>query len=281
MRQLAVVLFRLLSLVPLYAIISGGSTHALAGETIRINGSGTGLEMMKPLIKAYLKLDSGVSFELEKPLGSSGAIKALVAGALDIAVSSKPLKPEEASQGLNLSPFGKTPLAIVTGRNVPVKNITIEELEAIYSGRTRKWSNNEAIRVVLRPLEDIDTKILRGLSPGMNEAIAQAQSRRGMITAVTDPESNQTVANTIGSIGASGLACILVEKTSLKILSLNGVMPTTASLAEGRYPLAKEIHFVTLSHLPESARIFLDFVYSDKGRAIVEAIGVLTATGGR
>ncbi len=281
MRHLAVALFRLFSLVLLYAIISVGPTHALAGETVRINGSGTGLEMMKPLIKAYVESNPGVLFEMEKPLGSSGAITALIAGALDIAVSSKLLKPEEAAKGAKLSPFGKTPLAIVTGSNVPVKSISTQELEAIYSGRTRKWPNSERIRVILRPLEDIDTKILRGLSPGMNKAITQAQSRRGMTTAVTDPESNQAVANTIGSIGTSGLTGIMVENTSVKIISLNGVMPTIASLADGRYPLAKEIHFVTLSHLSESAQKFLDFIYSDKGRAIVENVGVLTATGGK
>lgn len=281
MRHLAVALIRFFSLVLPVAIISLGPTHAPAGETVRINGTGTGLEMMKPLIKAYAKSYPGVSFDMGKPLGSSGAIKALIAGALDIAVSSKLLKPEEAAQGVKLSLFGKTPLAIVTGRNVPIRNISTEELEAIYSGRTRKWPNNEKIRVILRPLEDIDTKILRGLSPGMNEAVTQAQSGRGMITEVTDLESNQTVANTIGSIGTSGLAGIMVEKTSLKILSLNGVRPTIESLADGRYPLAKEIHFVTPSHPSESAQKFLDFIYSDQGRAIVENVGVLTGTDGK
>jgi len=279
MRHLAVALFCLLSLVLPYAIRSAEPTPALAGEAVRINGTGTGLEMMKPLIKAYSESNPGALFEMGKPLGSSGAMKALIAGALDIAVSSKPLKPDEMAKGAKLRIFGKTPLAIVVGNNVPATNISTEELEDIYSGRNRKWSNNENIRVVLRPLEDIDTKILRGLSPGMNAAISRAQSRRGMITAVTDPESNEAVANTIGSIGTSGLTGVLVEKTTLKIISLNGVMPTIASLADGRYPLAKELHFVTMSHMSESAQKFLDFVYSDKGRAIVENVGVLTLAG--
>jgi phosphate transport system substrate-binding protein len=277
MRHLEFASFRFFTLVLLFALISGGLKLSMAGETVRINGSGTGLEMMKPLIKAYVVSDPGASFEVEKPLGSSGAIKALIAGVLDIAVISKLLNPEEAAQGVKLRPFGTTPLVIVTGSNVPVENISTEELEAIYSGRTRKWQNNENIRVVLRPLMSTDTKILRGLSPGMDEAVTQAQSCKGMITGVTDIESNQAVADTIGSIGTSGLAGILVEKSSLNILSLNGVMPTTTSLAEGRYPLAKEINFVTLNQPPESVQKLLDFIYSEKGLAIVKKIGVLTA----
>ena len=279
MRRLAVVLFWCFSLVFLCAIITAGPSRALAEETIRINGTGTGVEMMKPLIKAYVESNPGFSVEMGKPLGSSGAKKALLAGALDIVISSKPLKPGEVEKGARLIPFGKTPLVIVTGSDVPVTNISTEELEAIYSGRTRKWANGENIRVVLRPLEDIDTKILRTLSPGMDEAVAQAQSRRGMITAVTDPESNLAVANTIGSIGTSGLTGVLVQQLPLKVISLNGVMPTLESLADGRYPLAKELHFVTMDQLSETAQKFMDFIYSDKGRAIVENIGVLTVTG--
>jgi phosphate transport system substrate-binding protein len=122
-------LFHFLSLLLWVAAMS--LTHAQAGETIRINGSGTGLEMLKPLLKAYATAHPRVSFIMDKPLGSSGAIKALAAGALDLAVSSKPLKPEEAAQGLQLSPYGRTPLVIVVGRNVPAQNISTEELEAI------------------------------------------------------------------------------------------------------------------------------------------------------
>jgi ABC-type phosphate transport system substrate-binding protein len=58
-------------------------------------------------------------------------------------------------------------------------------------------------------------------------------------------------------------------------------MPTLASLANGRYLLAKEIHFVTSSHPSDSVRKFMAFIYSDKGRNMVEKIGVLTVTGGK
>ena len=192
----SVVLLSILSFV--------GPLSVLAGDTIRINGSGTCLEMIKPLMEAYGKGSRGVSFEMDKPLGSSGAIKALLAGAIDIAIVSRSLKPEEITQGGKLRVFGKTPLAIVTEKRIPLKTISTKELEDIYSGKTKKWPNGETIRVILRPNEDIDTKILRSLSPGMVEAIAKAQHRPGVMTAVTDPESNEAVLRTIGSIGASG-----------------------------------------------------------------------------
>jgi phosphate transport system substrate-binding protein len=102
-----------------------------------------------------------------------------------------------------------------------------------------------------------------------------------MLTAVTDPESNHMVATTQGGIGTAGLAGVLVEQTVLRVLALNGVAPSIAALANGSYPLAKELHIVTRTQTTEPTRRFLEFVYSPRGRAIVERVGVLTTTGGK
>jgi len=253
-----------------------------AADIIRINGCGTGLDMMKPLTDAYAKASRGVSFKMEKPLGSSGAIKALLAGILDIAASCRPLSPEEAARGAKFRSFGRTPLVIVTDQRVTLKNITLKELEDIYAGRTTKWPGGETVRIILRPNEETDTKILKGLSSGMAEAIDSAHRRPGMVIAVTDPESSEAVSKTIGGIGASTLTGVLVGRWPMNVVAFNGVAPSRKTLADGTYPLAKEIGFVTTGELPSAATKFLQFVYSRKGRAIAEKYGVLiTAAEGK
>ena len=100
-----------------------------AGETIRVNGSGAALDVMSVLITAYTKEHPAITFVMEKPLGSSGAIKALLAGALDLAVNSKKLTPEQAAQGAQYREYGVTPLVIVTEKKVPRTDVTTAELE--------------------------------------------------------------------------------------------------------------------------------------------------------
>ncbi len=254
---------------------------AFGAETVRINGSGSALDMVKPMITAYRRLHPGVMIVMEKPLGSSGALKALLAGALDITVSSKPLKPEEEAQGARAREYGKTPLLFVTHRGVAVKGITTREAEDIYSGRVRNWKGGSQIRLILRPDGDIDTTILRGLSPGMDSAMTTASRQQGMTVAITDPEANEAVEKTPGALGASSLTSLLVNRPPLNPLSLNGVRGTVQTLANGTYPLAKDIRFVTTARTPAAALKFLEFVYSPQGRAIAEKSGVFVSVRGK
>lgn len=254
---------------------------AIAADPVRINGSGSGLQMMKPLLEAYGKSDPEAQFEMDKPLGSSGAIKALLAGAVDIVVTSRGLKAEETKAGAILEKFGVTPLALVAHAGVGQSALTSQELVDIYAGKTQKWPDGKPIRLILRPVEDADSKILRQLSPAMDAAMTRAQGRPGMTIAVTDPEAVEAIAKTPGALGASGLTGVLVEKLPLQVLSLNGVQPSAESLAKDGYPFAKPLDIVTMRTLPEAARKFLAFLYSPAGRKIAEASGVLVTAGER
>jgi phosphate transport system substrate-binding protein len=253
-------------------VLAGSS---LAAETVRINGSGSSLNMLKPMVEAFRKTNRDIRIEIEKPLGSSGAIRALMAGALEVVASSRALKPEEVAQEAQLREYGRTPLVIVSEKSVQKLNITTKELEEIYTGSNSKWQNGETIRLVIRPREDMDTQILRGLSPGMNNAVTASLLRPGMLVAVTDLDAYKTISKTPGALGASGLTNIITEKPTLNILTLNGVAPTPTNLANRSYPLSKEINFVTSSRTTRDAHKFIDFVYSPQGRAIASKVGVL------
>lgn len=250
-------------------------SHAFAKENIRVNGSGACLEMIRPLMDAYGKDHKNVSFQMEKPLGSSGAIKALLAGAIDIAIVARPLKNEEIAGGAKLKKYGKTPLAIVAEKKVPVNNISTGDLEDIYFGKKVKWPNGENIRIILRPRDDTDTIILKSLSPQMAKAVTKAGDRRGVMVAITDNDAAEALLKTDGSIGTAALTIVAVGKLPLKIVSLNGARPTRKNLENKTYPLAKEINFVTTARLSGDAAKFIEFIYSKKGRPMAEKTGVL------
>lgn len=126
-----------------FYFLAASVTGVQAADTIRINGSGSALDLLKPIVAAYKKVNKTAEFKIEKPLGSSGAIQALSNGFLDLVVTSKPLSAEDTAKGLQLKEFGKTPLAIVTERGVKKTDVSVKELEDIYSGETTAWPNKE------------------------------------------------------------------------------------------------------------------------------------------
>lgn len=275
-------LFHLLSGIGLCALLFPGVPPARAGEpaaTVRVNGSGASFAFMTPLIAAYRADHPELSFEMENPLGSSGAVKALLAGELDFAVISRPLRPAEREHGATAREYGRTPLVMVTEGQVPKSDISTGELEGIYGGKVRAWADGEPIRIVLRPKDDADTTILKGLSPGMAQAIETACAQPGMIVAATDPESNAMVAGLPGALGASALCGLKGDHRPLNVLSLDGIPGTLESMADGSYPLTKIFYLVTTSRISESTAKFLDFVHSPRGRRIAEESGVLVAGG--
>jgi phosphate transport system substrate-binding protein len=251
----------------------------LALDTVTVNGSGSCLDMMKPMIAAFQKNNKNIRVVMEKPLGSSGALKALLAGALDVVLSSKPLKPEEVAKGAQQQIYGRTPLVIITEKKIKKSDISTQELEDIYSGKTVTWPNGEAIRLVMRPSEDVDSTILSALSPGMSNAMKAARSRPGMVVAVTDPEAYSTVAKFPGGLGATGMTSIIAEKLPVTSLTLNGVKASPKTLASGAYPLSKEISIVTTAKTSPAAKKLVTFILSDKGRAIAAATGVHVTLG--
>lgn len=265
--------------IALLMLCAAWPVSAQATDTIRVNGSGSALSMLKPLAEAYQHTNRHVEITVGKPLGSSGALKALLAGAIDIAMSSKPLTAEDFAKGARLFAYGKTPLAIVVERGVPATDLNSAQLEDIFAGRMIRWGQGPILRLILRPEGDVDTQLLRGFSPAMNQAVSQAQARPGMLVAVTDPEATALISKTPGGFGVSGLASVLGDGFPVKLLSLNGISPTTAALANGTYPLAKDIHLVISGRTTPAAKAFIDFIYSKSGRALAQKAGVwVTAT---
>lgn len=69
-----------------------------AQDTLRVGGTGSAIGMLQQ-VGAEFTAATGIKIDVVHSLGSSGAIRAVVDGMLDIAVSARPLKADEAAAG--------------------------------------------------------------------------------------------------------------------------------------------------------------------------------------
>lgn len=257
------------------------STVALAEDVVRIGGTGSGLGVLRILAEAFEKTHPGTRIRILPNLGSSGGIKALLHGAIDVAISSRALKTEELKDGAVALECARTPFVFVVNNKVNKADVTTRELELIYKGQMLKWPDGTRIRLILRPAGDTDTMIVKNISKEMEQAVNASHARPDMVIAVTDQEAADAVAKIPGALGGTTLAQIETEKHPLKMLSFNGITPTLDALAKGRYPLAKQLYLVTAPKTPAAALQFIQFVRSTNGRAILVQSGALPTAGDR
>lgn len=258
------------------AILAGWLALAAGAQAdaLRLNGTGSALGGIGAVAEAYAKTYPDAKVAAIAPsMGSGGAIKALLAGALDIAASSRPLNDGERSQGATETVYAKTPFVIAVRDDNKIKGITQAELAAYYSGRVTAWPDGGALRVILRPLSDSASVALRALSPEMAQAVAAAHERKGMLLALTDQDSASAIEKTPGALGTSSLALIVSEKRALRPLALDGAEPSLKALEDGRYPHAMTFTLVLPAHPSAEARRFADFLYSPAGQAVLRRTG--------
>lgn len=244
-------------------------------EPLTIGGTGTDLGTMKQLTAAFAQQRGGVEPMVLPSLGSGGGIKALIAGKINIAISSRPPKDTEQAKGVTGAPYARTPLTIATPKDNPASAISSAQLVAIYAGKRLKWDDGSAVRLVLRPASDTDSRVLQNGIEGMEPAIALAFKRRGVPTGYTDQDAADVIQRAHWGIGTASLSVILGENRPLKALALDGVQPTPKSIADGSYPLAKTLYFVVGPGTTAVAREFIAFVRSTEGARILARTGHL------
>lgn len=212
---------------------------ARAPGDVLIGGTGAGLGPLQKVMPP----DSGARFV--PSLGTGGGLKALAAGAIDIALAARRLTDAERAQGLVERELFRTPLVWAVNAGVGLARTTLRELQELYSGRTPHWPNGQPVRLVLRPETDSDTRALKALGADFSAALALAHSRPGVHMAISDGEALESIERIVGALGITQLGLMKAEGRKVRELPLDGVAPSLDTLASGQYRLAKTVTLVT------------------------------------
>lgn len=244
-------------------------------DSIKIGGTGTGLGTMKLMAQEFNKSRPDAKLIVTPSLGSTGAIRAVLAGAVDIGISARPVTPQENGQGASARPYARTPFVVATEAKYNGAGLTLPELVQIYSGQVTRWPDGRQIRLVVRPDDDADTIAMRAFSAEMNSAITAALARKGLRMADTDQDNADALEKLPGSLGTTTLTQIVTENRAITPLALDGVTPTLQSLAAGHYRYFKTLHLVTGRNPSPLANDFVAFVRSPAGQAVLARSGNL------
>ncbi len=185
---------------------------------------------------------------------------------------------EKAGVSFRYTPIGKEAFVFFVNSRNPVDDLTIEQLQAIYSGEITNWEevggNDELIRPFQRNknsgsqtafLHFMQGKTI--MKPPMEDVI---QGMGGIVSQAAD------YANYGNSIGFSFRFYVneMAKNDEVKILKINGVYPGLETIGKGEYPSASSFFAITLADndKPNVLKL-LDWIVSEQGQYLVEKTG--------
>lgn len=270
----------------LIAGCGGGQNAAPGTATIQVKGSDTMVNVAQAWAEAYKAAVPAVDVEVSGG-GSGVGIAALERGTIDIACSSRNMKPEEMEQAKRNT--GKDPqefivaydaLAVYVQKDNPMNEITVDQLAQIFQegGAITRWSQ---LGVTIPGGDDEIVRVSRQSSSGTYEffrehVLAKKDFKLGSRDMNGSKEVVELVANTKTAIGYSGMGYATPGIKMLKLAARAGepgVEPSVATTLDKSYPLARSLLLYTLGEPEGAVKAYIDWILSPAGQAIVEENG--------
>lgn len=237
----------------------------------------------KDVYLAFVESDS-YPFNIVKCSKTNIAYERLMNGQTDIIFAAEPSKSQvEALKAKGdefvLTPIGSEAFVFFTNVKNPVDNLSIEQIQDIYSGSITNWKEvggqNKSILPYQRPENSGSQTIMQNrvmkdvklveptkesFSGGMGDIIVQVASYK----------------NAKNAIGYSFMyySSSMVKNNQIKYVGINGVKPTHETVRNKTYPFTVPVYAVTLkSNSNKNVSKFIDWILSEEGQSLVEKTG--------
>jgi phosphate transport system substrate-binding protein len=233
---------------------------------VRLAGSSAILPVVREAMKVFHE-QTGIPISLRGG-GSDAGIQGVLEGSANIGMVSRALSNKEREQ-LQSHLIGYDGIAVIVHSSIPIKAIDKAQISAIYSGKINNWRSlggrDQQISVIAKEVGR-STRKLFDEHCGLQTITPNAQLAGSNTEAIVLVGSNS---NAIGyvSIGAAEEASQL--RVSIKALPLNGIPASRDNIINGSYPIRHELNLVTRGEPSDEARLFISFILSEAGQAII------------
>lgn len=242
-------------------------------EEMIVGGSESVLPVLKQLAADFESQYPGKKILLGAPGHTGAGIKAVVEGVMTMAAVSRDLKPDEKQLGLNEYWFAHDAVVFAVHPSVTISGLSLKDIGAIYHGSIDEWGKlggpKHSITVLDRN-EGASPKVL------LREKSVFAKEKKITEKAVVferPHDMNAAIVITAYSIGYTSLSLLLKDNYNLNILELNGIKANSETVRSGAYPLVRPIGVVIKGPPSGIAKEFIDYIFSDKGHAVMATKG--------
>lgn len=265
---------------------SQGSGDTGKRVVIQNKGSDTLVNVAIAWAEDYKKVKPNVSVEVSGG-GSGTGIAGLMKGVVDIANSSRDMKPEEIESTKKAT--GKEPkefvigydaLAVYVHKNNPLEEISFDQLLAIYAegGKVNSWSE---IGITVPGCDGKIVRVSRQSNSGTYEffrehVLDKKDFKPGSNDMNGSKEVVELVSKTPCAIGYSGMGYATPEVKMLKVKQKadgTSYEPTIENTLSKNYPISRGLNIYTLGEPEGEIRAYIEWIFADAGQKIVADSG--------
>jgi len=267
----------------LLATLEGEASYKFGAVPITLDGA----TALYPVYAAFANETFPVfALEGDKFLTCStttGAYDRLIKGEVDMifVASASKAQAEAAKQmgvELTFTPIGREAFVFFVNSKNPLENITVEEIQGIYSGKITEWS-----QLGVKGLGDI-RPFQRDEGSGSQTTLQKLMGDIPIIEPIMDDrvdgmggiiERTADYKNYKNAIGYSFrfYSTEMVGNDQIKLLSINGVAPTRENIINNSYPIAGDFYAVTTQNSDPRCAEFIEWILSPEGQELIEKTG--------
>lgn len=255
--------------LPLLAACGGEAPAGLTG-TVNTDGSTSMADVMAVLQETFRAVEPGVTVNFSGT-GSGAGIEAVLTGAADIGLSSRPLKDAESAQGALAHVVALDGVAVVVNPANPVSGLTLDQLAGVFTGRIVNWS---ALGGPDAPIAVYGREAGSGTRGAFEELLGVTDR-----CAYTNEygSSGDVVGNVASNPNAIGYTSLASVGDAVSALTVDGEACTEETVRSGTYPIQRPFLMVTREGVPLSAaaQAFLDYARGGAAAAYIARAGAV------
>jgi phosphate transport system substrate-binding protein len=197
------------------------------------------------------------------------------------------LEPSDAQMGqfnerglnLKLVAIGREAFVFFVNKENSVNNLTIEDVQGIYSGKIRNWRRvngaNQSIRAYQRPKNSGSQTILEkimGNVPVKKPKIDTIKTE--MYQIINEVAAYRNFKNAIG-YSFLYYSTEMVQNNQIKILSINNIHPSRETMQNASYPFSQNIYAIYIDddNKNENIEPFIKWILSGQGQELISKAG--------
>jgi len=229
--------------------------------TLRLVAADSCGPLAEELAAAYEEARPWVTVQVEV-FNAAVAERTLRAGGADLALLSW-LQESADDEPLWSQKFAHDGVAVIVHPATPFAETGLAHLQAIFRGQVQEWGG--MVLTVVSREEGSGTRVtFEGVVLGSYDVTP---------TSVVMPSSEAVVEYVAQTPGALGYVSMAWVDERVRVLPVEGILPTPDALSDGSYPLSYPLYLAAAAEPAGEAREFAQWVLGAEGQAITGRLG--------